>query len=290
MSIAAKITLKDLVRRTENLPVFSQTAHRIMKLADKSDVTALQMANEISSDPAIAIRVLRLANSAFYGMPKKVSELRQAVVILGNKSVRSLALAAASYPWISKTLPGYRMGPQAMLVHSFGTAHCARMVAEASGKVDSNSAFTAGLIHDIGKVAMDVNLVEKTDALIYLSKREKIHFDETERRVFGFDHAEVGAFLAEQWNIPDELLAAIRFHHATHRLPDVPPIVDCVHIGIHLVEQLGFGLSADGQYYGFDENSLERLGIQVRMLDEIADNLKEVCEEHNSLFDLLEAA
>ena len=214
------------------------------------------MAQILSADQSLSARVLRLANSAFYGLSRKVNDLQEAVVILGMRNIKNLALVAGTYPWMNRPLPGYCLGPRAMWTHAFGTAVGAQQVAKISGKVKEDVAFTAGLLHDIGKVAVSIWLENKVVAILNYAHREGLSFDEAERKILGYDHTQVGEHLAAAWNLPEDLVAAVRWHHSPDEAPGNPPLVDCVHLGNYLTMTMGYGLGGDGLLYRFSEASL----------------------------------
>lgn len=285
----AALTMAAIVAKTQDLPVFSAAATEVMRLTGSGDASAAHVANALSRDPSLSVRVLRLANSAFFGLPRRVTDLKSAVVILGMRSVRNISLAAASYPWLSRSLPGYGLGPRELLAHSFSVALASRLAAQLTRKVEPDTAFTAGLIHDLGKVALSPWVEPKRDAMLFYSKREGISFDETERRVLGFDHGEVGAALADQWNLPPALVDAIRLHHRPPKEEPVP-LVDCVHAGAHLIAEIGLSKGADQATYAIDESVLARLGITLSDLVAAAENVIVGSQEYESLFKEMEAA
>lgn len=279
------ITLKDIVDRTTDLPTFSVAALEVMRAADSSTARAEQIAEILSRDPSLSARILRLSNSAFYGLSRKVTTLQESVVILGMRTVKNLSMVAATYPWMSKPLKGYGLEPKAMWFNSFGTAIGAQLVAQLSRKCDDQTAFTAGLLHDVGKVALCVWIDEKLKAIIHYAEREGIPFDEAERKILGYDHCEVGAHLAQNWNLPEPIVQAVRYHHSPDACEPTSPIVDCVHVGGYLTMTMGFGLGGDGLQYKLSENCFKRLCIEPDNLDEITDNFVTAYEKHEALFE-----
>ena len=286
----ATITIEDIIKKTSDLPTIPAAAIRVMQAAESSNSTAASVAQILSADQSLSARVLRLANSAFYGLSRKVSDLQEAVVILGMRNIKNLALVAGTYPWMSRPLPGYSLGPRAMWTHAFGTAVGAQQIAKVSGKVKDDVAFTAGLLHDIGKVAVSIWLENKIVAILNYANREGMSFDEAERKILGYDHTQVGEHLATTWNLPDDLVAAVRWHHMPDDAPGNPPLVDCVHLGNYLTMTMGFGLGGDGLLYRFSESSLTRLGLQAIDLDQVTDTFVESYEEYEKLFEDLVAA
>lgn len=283
------ITLKDIVERTTDLPTFSVSALEVMKAADSATARAEDLADILSRDQALSARVLRLSNSAFYGLSRRVTSLNESVVVLGTRTIKNLAMVAATYPWMSKPLKGYGLEPKQLWFHSFGTAIGAQLVAKLSRKCDDQTAFTAGLLHDIGKVALCVWIDDKLKAIIYYAEREGITFDEAERKILGYDHCQVGEQLGINWNLPEEIVSAIRFHHSPDECEPTCPVVDCVHIGVYLTKALGLGLGGDGLQYKLSDNSFERLGIKPHDLDNLTDNFVVTYEKYEAMFEDLAA-
>lgn len=283
------ITLEDIVGRTTDLPTFSATALEVMRLTGLESSNAESIADLIAKDQSLSVRVLRLSNSAFYGAAKKVTSLQDGVIVLGMRTVERLAMVAATYPWMSRPLKGYGLEPMQMWNHSFATALGAQTIAKLSGKCNADLAFTSGLLHDIGKVALSIWIDDKLTAILHYSEREQITFDQAERKILGYDHCEVGAHLGRRWNLPDEIILAIRYHHSPDECEEYHPVVDCVHLGGYLTMTMGFGLGGDGLQYRLSEKCFERLEIEPDDLDQITDNFVSGYEEYEAMFKELAA-
>ena len=281
--MASVIPLAELLRIVRNLATFPP-ALAMLNVAINNHDPPDKIAAIIGSDTDLTSRLLRLANSAYYGMPRQIVQLSESVVVLGMRTVKNLAVVAAAYPWMSKALNGYGLGPEEMWNHSFGTALGAKTIAALSKRCDPDSAFTAGLLHDIGKVALNVWIGSKLKAIVYYAEREGIAFDAAERRILGFDHTEVGEYLGRNWNLPEEVVAAIRYHHCPNDAEPPLPIIDCVHIGGYLTMTMGFGLGGDGLRYELFSECFERLEIEPDDLDRITDNFVVAYEEYESMF------
>jgi len=181
-------------------------------------------------------------------------------------------------------------GPRQLWTHSFGVAIGAQLVAQKARLDDADAAFTAGLLHDLGKVALSVWLEDKVAQLIGIAIAEGVTFDEAERRVLGFDHTEVGEYLAESWNLPSVLTQAIRYHHQPNLAEPPSKLVDAVHVGDYLTMTMGFGLGADGLQYEFFEEALERLKLSAEDLDTVTDSFVLAYEGYESMFMELQVA
>lgn len=287
---SASLTIEDIVAKTQDLPTLPAAALKVIQQTTSSETTAGQIAATLASDQALAARVLRLANSAYYGLSRQIAGLQDAVVVLGTQSVRNLALVASSYPWLSRPLQGYSLGPKQMWTHSFGTAIGAQLVAQRAQIPMADTVFTAGLLHDIGKVVLSVWLENKVAALYSLAVHEGVPFDVAERKLLGFDHTEVGRYVAAQWNLPEPILDAVRFHHDPNASQPSSPVADAVHVGDYLTMALGFGLGGDGLQYVLYGEALERLRLSAEDLDQVTDAFVASYERYEALFEELQAA
>lgn len=283
------ITIEDIIKRTPDLPSLPAAALKVMRETESSSSNANSIAQILAQDQALSVRVLRLANSAYYGLARKVVNLQEAVVVLGMRCVRNLCMVAATYPWMSRKLDGYVLGPRELWTHSFGTALGAQLFAKLSKSCDPDQAFTAGLLHDIGKVALSVWLENRTFMVVQYAEQHEVSFDQAERVVLGFDHCQVGEHMGLGWNLPEEIVQAIRWHHDPNGMDGTSPIVDCVHLGLYLTMAMGFGLGGDGMHYNFCQESFARLGISQERIDEITDEFVVGYEENEKLFQELAA-
>lgn len=288
--MSSPLSLQDIVKRSNDLPTMPAAALAAMREADNPAGTARTVAEHVSHDQALSARVLRLSNSAYYGLTKQVTDLQEAVVVLGMRSVRNLAVVAASYPWMVKPLKGYMLEPIAMWKHSFGVAVGAQLVAKQYKVGDPDLAFTAGLLHNIGKVAMSVWLDNKVTAMLKLAMKDNLTFDEVERKLLGYDHTEVGAYLAEMWNLPDSLIRPIRFHHNPDALSPTDPIVDCVHVADVLSMMMGYGIGGDGLHYNLSQGACERLGLSETDIESLSADFVASYELHEKMIEEMQSA
>lgn len=286
----ATLTVEDIIKKTAELPTIPAAALAVMKEAESATGTARTISQHLACDQALSARVLRLANSAYYGLPQQVTDLSEAVVLLGMRSVRNLAVVAATYPWMQRPLSGYALEPKALWTHSFAVAVGSQLIARRTGLCDSDLAFTAGLLHNIGKVAMSVWLDRKLAAVLGLAQRDRLAFDEVERKLLGFDHAEVGAHLAETWNLPTSLVEPIRYHHEPNRVSGSNPVVDTVHLADFITISMGYGLGGDGLRYNFSSDVLGRLSIAPADLDVLVNDFMDAYIVHERVIEELNQA
>lgn len=283
------LSIEDLISKTADLPALPVAAIRVMKEADSSSSSAQSVARYLSFDQSLTARVLRLANSAYYGLSRKVRDPQEAVVVLGMRCVRSLAVIASTYPFLNRPLKGYEVSPEWLWEHSFATGVGAQQIASRHNSASPELAFTAGLLHNIGKVALSVWLENKVVGMKEIAEKGNIGFDQLERQLFGHDHAEIGGFLAESWNLPRPICEAIGFHHRPSMAGEHQNVTDCVHIADKMAMELGFGYSGEWPCYEFDEESLVRQQIDAESFEEIKAKFKKEFEKHQAMFQELAA-
>lgn len=283
--ISSTLKLEDIIRKTGDLPTLPKAALNVIRETESATASAASVAQHIGMDQALTARVLRLANSAYFGLSRQVADIQEAVVILGMRNVRNLAIVASTFPWMSKPLKGYRLGPRQMWTHSFCVAVAAKELALKTRKSDPDLAFTAGLLHNIGKVALSVWLENKIEAMMNVAVAENLTFDQMERKLLGFSHAEVGAFLADQWSLPKPFVESILYHHSPNEAPEPSALTDYVHIGDYITMSVGLGLGADGLRYEFYPETLDRVEIAHSDIDEVLDSFLEAQEAYERMFD-----
>ncbi len=244
----------------EHLEPLPATVARLVPALANEKTTAADVADILENDPALAANVLRAANSSLYGGRFEIRRIRDAVVRLGLETILQMALG----PHLATmAVPAgvYDLGEDELLLH-------AALVSWAAGEIGRrcpgagipSSAGLAGLLHDLGKLLMARYLDADAGEVRSLAEREGIPFVEAERRLFGTDHAEVGGKMAEKWGVPEEIVLAIREHHAD-RLPEDHPVLDAVVLGNYVAKTVGIGLGAEGMNFRVDPACRDRVGL-----------------------------
>ena len=211
----AKPDLQAVVERIVCLPTMPQLARQIAVMVDDPKSSAGQVGDAIKRDPATAARILRLVNSAYFGLANPVKTVQQAVSLLGFKVIRSVAVST-SLPSAFKGLVSCgAFSQERFWKHSLLTACLCKSIAKKCRGVEPEAAFDLGLLHDLGKLVLACYTAEHTTAIISMAKDKQLSYDRVEKDVLNTTHSEVGAWLANRWNFPPELAAEIREHHAS---------------------------------------------------------------------------
>jgi putative nucleotidyltransferase with HDIG domain len=241
------LPLADLIKKAGELNMMPQVARKVVDLVQNENSTAGQLAELLEKDPNITARILKIANSAFYGLRREVKTVQQAIVILGFKSLRSMVVASSSKALHKR----FGITEQLMWDHSIGAAIAAKIISEGMPSAVGEVAFVGGLLHNVGKTIMNN---ESPKAYVEVMKRvynDGVSPIEAETDVFGYSHPEVGYLIAEKWGLPGELVNLIRYHHID-RIPEpekanllsnhiTKSALCSVELATHMCEFLGIG-------------------------------------------------
>lgn len=209
--------MNEILDNLHQLPSIPAVVQELMSSFDDPDLDSQHLAQKIGQDQALAAKVLRVANSAFYGLPRQVGSIQEAVVVLGFSTVRSLVLSAGIIDAFTSASPAC-VDHRRHWQRSLATATYARAVAR-SLRQGSDMAFSAGLLHDIGIMVLDVCDHERFAALWQATEAGERGLIEAERAALGFDHAELGAEVARRWKFPPAIEEAIRHHYQPGHQP-----------------------------------------------------------------------
>ncbi|MDK9724427.1 MAG: HDOD domain-containing protein [Sterolibacteriaceae bacterium MAG5] len=262
------LKLEDVLARADILPALPQVVRHILDTLRDERANAELLAERIGSDPAVVARLLAAANASAYGLAGHVDSLRQAVLLLGIEKVRAITLATAIVDRYHSAPP---FDAQRLWLHSLGVAVCAREIAIHAG-LDAESAFTAGLLHDIGQLLLFAVEPAAYAETLGAKGRLDISTVDAEHSCLGLDHAAVGAALARHWSLPEAIVLAIGGHHAPEALPD-HELADVVHVAEVLSHALDLGGAPDNLVPELSELACARLGIEW---DEFAARFPEI--------------
>ena len=255
-----------IVSKMQDIKSFPQFVLETMRKLNDPGSNAADVAQSLSRDEGLVLRILKLANSAAYGMTRNISNISEAIALLGYKSVSNIILAATVYSAMDKGLSGYALDRGELWRHSLMVAYTSRHLAQITDKVSYEDAYVGGLLHDIGKVILNDYVRFGYGIIVKMVEEKHIPFTEAETQVLGFDHADIGDILVGKWDMPEAYRVPVAYHHKPNELPDdkkqYQPLLDVVTLSNTICLMLGIGLGADGlQAYMFPE-PIERLGIK----------------------------
>ncbi len=278
---------KEILDSIKSLPAMSTTNKKILTIMGSDNIDIAEVVKLIQYDPALTTNVLKLVNSAYFSLQNDVTSIRQAVVLLGLNQVFRLVIAVSFSPLMNKPIAGYDLPSGGLWQHCVATAVCSETIAKIINNTESDVLFTASLLHDIGKIALSSYVDEYYNLIDDEFKNTGDSFEVIEKKLFGIDHAEVGAVILKNWGIPVSLYLPVLWHHKPDECTDetVSTIVDIVHLADSLCLLAGFGIGRDGLQYKPSVSVLKRLQIKQSMLESIIsqtmtgmENLKEIFE------------
>lgn len=254
-----------------DIPTLPAVLVQVWDLTSKEDTSAVDLGRAIGADPGLTGALLRLANSAYFGFPRKVSTVTQAVVILGFDTVKSLAMGASVFRALHSE--SGRIDPGAFFHHSLMTAMSARLVMERRHPSHAATAFSGGILHDLGKLVI-AEFLPETAARV----RARIDAGEApepaEREELGLSHAEIGGWFAGAWNFPDELAAAVSWHHRPSEAPRHGDHVAAVHLGDVLAHRAGATGSGRPVPPEPDASALAEMGLDGADLEALLERVR----------------
>lgn len=225
------LAVNNLVAEIGDLVSLPEVVMQVNEMVDNDRYNASDIGRVISQDPGLSTRLLKIANSSMYGNMRKIDNINHAVVILGTKQIRDLVFSTVATK-VFDGIPNDIISVEDFWHHSLYCALLARSLAHSSRKINADTMFTAGLLHDIGHLVLMNRMPEQATASIMLTIQGDATIDllDAEREIIGFTHAEVGASLARQWHLPDILIECIEFHHNPLEAEKHPEAVAYVHI------------------------------------------------------------
>ena len=213
------ITLDKLIDQSGKLGSLPAIVYRIFEVMDDPNSTAIKIGRIINEDPALTARLLKLVNSPFYGFVSKVDTVYRAIALIGHRELRSVVLATSAIKAFDG-IPEDLVDMEAFWKRSLNTAVVARVLAAFRREKEIERYFIVGLLHDIGSLLLYLQQPEQQTQAIVNHHAEKIPLWQAEKKVFGFDHAEVGGALLKKWNLPPLLCQSVRFHLYPEQAPE----------------------------------------------------------------------
>ncbi|MDQ7093064.1 HDOD domain-containing protein [Desulfosporosinus sp. PR] len=269
------IKLEHILNRVHALPSLPTAAVKVVALTKNPATTVKELETVIGQDPALAAGVLRQANSAYYGYARRISSLQEAIVMLGFQVTQGLAMASAVAPMLKTTLAGYDIDQDGLWKHSMLTAMAAKRLCHYLNFPLGETAFTIGLLHDIGKLVIAIYVQEVNTYLLKKVQEAKFSYVELEEKVIGYNHATVGGFLAQNWNLPQDLVEGISFHHSPLSAPNYSELASIVHVANGLASQLNTGGGVDSFFNPIQEKVLDLLALKENDLERLMSDIGE---------------
>ena len=255
--------------KVEAFPGMPTTAAKLLPLLDNADSTASEIESILKYDPGLTANILKLTNSAYFGIPTRISSVKQAIVLLGWKRLLQVVMTICMSPLMNKTIPGYDLPSGALWQHSVAVSVAAEILVKELKIPDADEVFTAALLHDVGKLILG-GFVKEDLQNIEDMVTKGIAFDVAESMVLGTNHAEIGGQILDKWSFPSDLVSAVQWHHDPESCEEHCNLSDIVHVANTMGIMTGFGkIDQDLALEHFGPVA-DRLGLAPENLEKMA--------------------
>ena len=269
------------VRAIDGLPAFPTTHAEIIKLAKSEDATSEEIADHLQLDIGLLARVFKLVNSPSFGFSKRVASLNLAVTLLGLEEIANLVMTVQVFERLGGESDSGRLDLDAFWKHTIGTGFAAKAIARKL-QVELESAFLAGILHDLGKVVLDRYFSDYYSAVLKHVRAEGGTLLDAEASHLGLTHTHIGGQLATQWQFAPHYLNVILHHHNPAEAPRYQRLVCLVHLADALCRELGFGSGGDDETPTIDDHVLDRFSLRERGVDDLREAVELELENADS--------
>lgn len=276
--------LKNIIMTTRDLPAMPQVASKVLEMSSDPNTSAQQLQHIISDDQAMTGRILKIANSAMYSCSRKVKTLTEAIVMLGFNSIRSLVVTSAARNLYNTRNATSGLKERLLWEHSVGVAFACRILVQDRVPSLAEEAFLAGLMHDIGKLVLNLQVPEKFDGIVQVVYNDNQPFNVTEKAILGFDHAEVGAKLVNKWNLSPTLEDTILNHHNPEAMTIDNPLLLYLDLANRICHKMGIGFVDEPDLDLDNCLSNQILGLPPETFEITRGRLQETLESEMEVF------
>lgn len=280
------LTLESLVEGIDHLKPVSDVAGRVMALVDAQDGGMAELADIIRYEPALTANVLKLANSAYFGLPGKIEDAKQAIVYLGMRQVVELVLLVTCAKTMNAAVDGYGLDKGELWRNAVSAAILANDLARVKGLKHGSRIFTGALLKDIGKLVLNQYVRAEMASILKRVNDQGVTFKEAERQVLGFDHCQVGMMIVERWQFPPALRCIIGHAHTPMEANGCFLEAAVVYLADEICRQLDFGCGVDDASYVEDPRVSRSLGLHAADIQGVVDLFGSQMDRVDALFAL----
>lgn len=241
-----------------NLPAMSGIMVEVSKLLDDPATSTQRLSSMIGKDQGLATKILSIANSPLYGLPRKVSTIDFAILIIGYQDVKNIVVALSMIESF-KNKTDKNLNQREFWLHSIVTGNASRRIAEDLGYRISGECFVAGLLHDLGIPVMHKYFHSIFEDIISKARQNGSLYLEHETEMLGYNHEEIGSYLANKWNLPQNLCEAIKYHHTPNKSDNNKVMTSIVHLADYMTQKLELGTFYWDENIELDESVIETL-------------------------------
>ncbi|QDU57104.1 HDOD domain-containing protein [Aeoliella mucimassa] len=267
--------LETLFQRLSELSSLPSIALRIIEAAVDEGTDAEDLRQLIEKDPALSARIIRIVNSSFYGVRQEVADLRSAIALLGTKQIRNVAITVFVSRQFNAASSKDTLDRNRLWNHSMAVGAIARLLAKSTHKADSEEAYLAGLLHDMGLLIIDQHLARHVPR-IRSTMEEGSTLHEAVHRILTFDPSQLGAYVAWRSKFPSRLISAIEFHQKPDDFKgDERELTDLVAVADYVATRNGVGVMLEAEPLMPPATVFERLGLSEEILDQMLPQIEE---------------
>ncbi len=259
------------------LPPLKPVPSKILKLLRSSDINVKKLSKLIEKDPSLTINILKYCNSPYYGFSSKISSINHAIALIGINEVKKLTLIYAVKSRYKNNLEGYGISGQQLWKHSLNTAVGAQFLARLKKLHPIDTAFTAGILIDVGKIALNEFIV-KHNIEEFKDKNNFPKFHEIEKRLFGLTHSDIAAILLHKWEFSKEIVDSIENHHCPSHATVNPKLASILHVADIIGIFSEYSLDIDKDETIFDTFALDTLKLKYQDIKELMEIMLEEME------------
>ena len=262
--------VKDIVSRIDQLEPIPAVATQILALAEDPDSSLSDIADLIMNDPALTANLLKICNSAFFGLNRKVESLRDAIAFVGLDHIIFLVMLGSVSRNLKKQTQGYGLGEGELWRHAVLSAHIAKTLAEKTGQSQhKHLVYTAALLKDIGKLILGRFVAFSYEEINILVSSQGFSFNDAEKEIIGMNHEELGAMVCQKWRFSEKLTYIIRYHHLSDESARDDTITLLVYLADIICMMMGICTGVDGLCYRFYGGVLNRMNLTEKDLQAI---------------------
>jgi HD-like signal output (HDOD) protein len=266
--------INKVLENVSTIPTLPVVIEKITRLLQNPQTSAEELGKAITTDQALASKVLKLVNSAFYGFPGKISTITHAVVILGFSTVKNIVLTASIFDVFAKNVSRQSsFNLEKFWFHSIACGAASQCIARHIGYSEKEECFIAGLIHDVGKIVLCNYFPEEFEQVLLNTTQMDCLLYESERTVLGITHEDIGGIVAARWNLPLNLQSAVKYHHSAPMGKDVSLITGIVHVADIFVRAMDYGNGGDAKIPILSEQVWNNLGLQTKSIQSIFEDI-----------------
>ncbi len=265
---------QDLFEVIERMPPLPDVAVQVLGIVNDPEYSLDGLVSVVRTDPTLTARILKTCNSSLYSLNREVSSVSEAVSFLGTRNLVKLVVATCTSSYFQQSGTSAYLSPKEIWRHSIACGITCQILAERSGLDEAATAFTAGILHNIGKIAISQFMSSFTPSLDALELTEDGDFLAFERSFCSMDHAVAGSLVLDRWLLPTSLRRAIRNHHDENLIVADPELTSIVHIADILCLQEGIGVFREDLSYEISPLAMQKLGMTETSLEKTRSRLQ----------------